>query len=165
MAKGEADFKNSELEVTITRQRTDGVAAANSNFEYTLIKKLVPAGLWGETAAPTVNGKKFLEDVATGIEIKGKDPKTSQTDMVHLDEFKFADERYENAFKWEAASSFGYEKDPQPGKKIANTVGSNEKRDALRKELGMTFSINIGKDVAGDFVTVPQIGTFVCQPK
>jgi len=152
-------FTDSNLTIAITGD--------NTQFKYLPIKKLVPAGLWGESATPSLTGQKFLENVVTGIEIiPGNSPASSETKEIKVDVFKFQDEFHPNAFQWELASSFKRDKEADARATIAKTVGSNKKRDDLKAELGVKFDISIGKDFAGDFVTAPQIGTLeLCQPK
>ena len=164
-APKQRQFTDSNLTIVITRN--DGAPVSNTQFKYSLVKKLVPAGLWGESATPTVNGEKFLKDVATGIEIiPGDAPASGETKKLKVDVFKFAEESHRDAFKWEPASSFKRDKDADARSTIAKTVGSNKNRDAVLAGLGIEFSVSIGKTFAGDFVTAPQIGTReLCQPK
>jgi hypothetical protein len=169
MAKDQSKFKKSTMTVTVTRSGT--VGAVNNNFKLTLIKKLVPAGLWGESATPSLTGQRVLEDVATGIEIAPAAPPVSgESKKIDIKVFEFEPERQANAFQWEQASKFkpADVKDAKERRnRIADRVGSNEKRDALLAELKLgKFGISIGKTVAADFLTAPQIGTFeLCQPK
>ncbi len=151
-------LETSTLSITITK--TDG--PVTSKLKYSLIKKLVPAGLWGETSTPSLTGAKFLENVATGIEITPADPPASgETKKIDVDLFKFKNEPYPNAFEWEGGSKF-----VPSDVKIADSVASNKQRDNLLAELGMKFSIRVKKTVADDFVTAPQIGTLeLCQLK
>jgi hypothetical protein len=157
-------LKTSTLSIEITKK--DG--PVKSNFKYSLIKKLVPAGLWGESAAPALNAKKFLENVATGIEITAGDPPASgETKKIEVDVFKFADVNYPHDFNWQQGSEFKLDKkDADARKQIAAGVGSNKTRADLLAELGLKFSIDIRKTVADDFVTAPHTGTLqLCQPK
>ena len=159
-------LKTSTLEITITKNS----GPVTSKLKYSLVKKLVPAGLWGETTTPTLNGKKFLENVATGIEITPSDPpKPGETKKIDADVFKFRTEDYRDPFKWQQGSKFTLQMEDDSAarrKTIADRIGSNEKRDALNKELGLKFSISVGKTVAADFLTAPQTGTLeLCQPK
>src|SRR5262249_26968924 len=149
-------LKTSTLTIEITKNRNP----AQSNFSYSLVKKLVPAGLWGETTAPALTGKKFLENVATGIEITpSAPPDAGKTKEIEVDNFKYADANYRDDFNWQQGSKFNLEKTDDAAarrKKIADTISSNKQRDALMHELGMTFAITMGKTVADDFVTAPQ---------
>ncbi|HEU4435443.1 MAG TPA: hypothetical protein VFR51_18805, partial [Pyrinomonadaceae bacterium] len=78
-------------------------------------------------------------------------------------------EDYRDPFKWQQGSKFTLQMEDDSAarrKTIADRIGSNEKRDALNKELGLKFSISVGKTVAADFLTAPQTGTLeLCQPK
>jgi hypothetical protein len=163
-APKQKQFTDSNLTIALTK---NGSGVNDIEFKYSLVKKLVPAGLWGESATPKLNGEKFLADVATGIEITpGNPPASHGTKKLDVAVFEFAPEPHPDAFKWELPSSFKREKEPDPRARIARSVGRNPNRDALKAELGLKFDISIGKDFAGDFVTAPQIGTLeLCQPK
>jgi uncharacterized protein DUF6603 len=152
-------FTNSNLTIDIKK---NGVTVTGKQFKYSPIKKLVPAGLWGESATPSLTGTKFLEDVATGIEIvPGESPKSGETKNIAVEVFKFKDEPYRDDFKWQRGIKF-----VPSDKKIADSVVSNQLRDTLLATLGLNFDISIGKTVADDFLTAPQIGTLEpCQPK
>jgi hypothetical protein len=59
--------------ITITR---DNLKAENE-FAFTPILKNVPAGLWGDTLKPDLNGQALIEQALTGFEITPKEPPTS----------------------------------------------------------------------------------------
>src|SRR5215213_9891106 len=60
-----ADDLTSNLTITVER---DGAPAAVA-FNYSVIKKKVPAGLWGKTVDPDLDGDTFLDNVPAGIEL------------------------------------------------------------------------------------------------
>ena len=104
---------DSTIAITVTR---DGVPA-DEEFGYALIQRRVPAGLWGESLTPDINGNTFIEDVPTGFEITpSKQPDPGVTSTIALSKFKFAfsyfpkDEGFPDksgyAYSWEPAASF-----------------------------------------------------------
>lgn len=164
MALSKDKFTNSTLTIDITLNG----GPIKSKLNYSLIKKLVPAGLWGESATPALTDKKFLENVATGIEITPADPPAAgETKKLDVDVFKFENDFFKNDFKWELESSFKLDKSADDRRtKIAESIGSKKERETLKAELGLQFDISIGKSVVDDFLTAPQIGTLeLCQPK
>ena len=174
MAVKKEAFKTSNLTISITK---NSVPSGDDDFKYTLVKKIVPAGLWGESATPSLTGEKFLKDVATGIEIRpGSEPTGGNTSKIDLKEFEYSTDFYHgslpdgNAFKWGPAISYVRSKDlkdPQSKRaKIRDTIASNNKRAALLSELGLPFRIKIRQEVADELLSAPQIGTLEpCQPQ
>jgi hypothetical protein len=174
MAVKKEGFKTSNLTISI---KNDRVPSGQDDFKYTLVKKLVPAGLWGESATPSLTGKKFLEDVATGIEIRpGSDPTAGSSSKIDLKEFEYSTDFYRgtlpdgNAFQWGPAISYvrsSQFKDAQSKRtKIREGIASNSQRATLLSELGLKFRIKIRPEVADELLSAPQIGTLEpCQPQ
>jgi hypothetical protein len=151
---------NSNVTVTVMRgdERVDG------KFKYSVIKKKVPAGLWGESASPKVNGNNFIEGVPAGIEILPNTPpdagKTANVDVKVLD-------HGDTDFPWPCA--WGPVSLAPPGdkgdarekrKRISDTIGSNSMRAQIMKELNIKIDVNVKQTIAVDFVSAPQIGPF-----
>jgi hypothetical protein len=183
---GPMEVSKDKLESTFTVTIQKGKVGVNEKFKHSLIKKLVPAGLWGETANPKLDSKRFLENVPSGIELTpGDQPKAGQTSKIDLNVFDYSNAFYPvgeekpkgHAYEWQPASAFN----PSPQvealptleeirqariAEIRKTVASNQRRAALLAGLGMTFAVSIDGNVADEFLSAPQVGTVnLWQPK
>jgi len=161
VAEGKLD---SNLIVSIKK----GDADADDDFSYSIVRKTVPRGLWGESAAPKLNSKdQFLEQVPAGIEITpAKHPDAGATSTIDL---TFSDSYYPKGGKTAAGSAYHWENDASFAPKDMNAsarrkmiedgIENNRDRDSLLEDLGMKIKINIKGTVAGEFLDAPQIGT------
>jgi len=162
MAKKAGQFE-SNLIVSIKRGNED----ADSEFSYALVRKTVPVGLWGESAAPKLKSDdQFLEKVPAGIEITpGKHPDAGATSTIDL---QFSEAFYPkgektasgSAYQWENDTRFAAQniKPPARRKIIEESIEHNRDRDSLLADLDMKVKINIKGTVAGEFMDAPQIG-------
>ena len=142
-----------------------GDSAVENPFAYTPVLKKLPAGLWGESLTPELNGKQFVESALSGCEIR---PKASpRQEGVAIARSKLQDDDVSGAgeYRWEQAKTFR-----------AATFDSEQKRkDELQKNLAteaanrkgilaaLGFSpddlgrINLRSLRADDFLIAPQI--------
>ena len=163
-----ADDLTSNLTITVER---DGAPAAVA-FNYSVIKKKVPAGLWGKTVDPDLDGDTFLDNVPAGIELTpAKQPEPDATATINL-KVEYADAYYPKGGKLADGYAYAWGPDgsfvPSPDAKdsqarrqaISDSVLRNQRRDSLLKDLGVTLDVDIKSTVAGDFMIAPQIGTF-----
>ena len=167
--------KAGELESKLTIAVKRGSQFAHDDFNYEVIQKAVPKGLWDdwdEKVEPDVHDDSFLDKVASGIEVKsGKEVIAGGSATIDLNVFAYSEESYYQGE--DSSKDYAYFGEP-PGefkpldvgdakakrKKIEDTVGSNTAREAWRRKLGLDVEIHVrGKIVAGDFMTAPQIGT------
>jgi len=158
-----ANDLTSNFTVTIRRGRD----VVNRDFDYSAIKKQVPAGLWGEDNKPDLGGKGFFEDVASGVEVTPrKQPARREIATIDLSVFKFTDTVYKRggdptAFIWEKVSAFQPVDRPNPRDRrddIRKGVEANPTRESLLKAMGVKVTVNIRKEVADEFVGAPQVG-------
>jgi hypothetical protein len=165
MAVSSAKFY-STLTVTLKK----GGQTVNSEFKYLLIKKRVPAGLWGQTATPKLNGDSFIESVPSGIEIiPGKLLTPRDTATINLNVFEYTNafypdgkkEAHGHAYEWQPAGAFKPTvREPQARRKaIRDGVGNNSLRASMLKELNVDVKVNVRSSIADDFVDAPQVGT------
>ena len=161
---GPMDVTESKLtsNLTVTVER-NGVEA-ESKFKYSVIKKKVPAGLWGESASPSLNGKSFLDNVPAGIEITpGKQPEPGATTAVAVKALALPESPYPKAYVWGPAISFVPSPDVRDAqakrKAIRDTVATNSRRSDLLDEMHVKMDIKIKNKIADVFVSAPQIGT------
>ncbi|HEY0321630.1 MAG TPA: DUF6603 domain-containing protein [Pyrinomonadaceae bacterium] len=154
--------------ISIALKRDD---KAFDEFSYAPIRKRVPAGLWGQSLTPNLNGNTFIEDVPTGLEIKpGKQPDPGETALIDLSKFKYTlsyfpkDEGYPvvtgYAYAWEPKGSFTPSPDVEGRNAVRDSVENNSQRDSLLKALAVNVDVNISANVAKDFLSAPKIGTF-----
>jgi hypothetical protein len=163
------DRLGSSLSISIKKDGKD----VDGEFSYSLIKKQVPLGLWGETPKPKLEDRRtFIKNIPAGIEITpGTHPNAGATAKVDRKVFDYSSAYYPkggvlpdgDAFKWEAASAFVSSPDVKDARArrnaIRDSVAKNKRRADLLQELGLDFDINIRDTVAGSFLRAPQIGT------
>jgi hypothetical protein len=152
------DRLTSNLSITVKRGTTtvDG-------FQYSVIKKKVPVGLWwGEKQSPKLNDESFLDGVPSGVEITpGEQPAAGKTNIVEVKKLNIGETPHPKRNTWGPAISFvsADMKDAQARRDaIGSTVERNSERAALLKDMGLTIDIKIKKTLAADFVNAPQIG-------
>jgi hypothetical protein len=164
MAVSAADLK-SKLTVTIRRGRDREVV--NRDFDYSAIKKQVPAGLWGKDASLELGGKVFLENVPSGVRVTPrKQTARREIAIIDLSVFKFSDTPYtrgadRTAFAWDTVGAFKPSQDLNPKARrdeIKKGVERNPARASLLDALGVKVAVNIGKQIVDQFVSAPQIG-------
>ena len=151
---------NSNVIVTVMRgdERVDG------KFRYSIIKKKVPAGLWGESASPKLNGNNFLDGIPAGIEIlPNAPPDAGKTANVDVKELDHGNTDFPKPCAWgpvSLAPSGDKGKAAEKRKKISDTIGSNPMRAQIMKELNVKIDVNVKQTMADHFVSAPQIGPF-----
>lgn len=147
---------DSDLIVAVKR----GNEPVDDKFNCSVIKKKVPAGLWGESASPKLNGNNFLDRVPAGIEITpGDAPKAGSTTTVDVKRLSLPETPHRNSYAWGPAISFKPSSDEADARDaIRTSVGSSARRSELLAELGLDIKVNIRDKVADDFVSAPQIG-------
>jgi hypothetical protein len=148
--------------VTVTVMR--GNENVEGKFKYTLIKKKVPAGLWGESATVDVKGKNFIDGIPAGIEILPNTPpdagKTANVDVKVLDH---GDTDFPKPCVWgppSLAPPGSKAEAPEKRKRISETIASNPMRAQIMKDLNVGIDLNVKQTIAGHFVSAPQIGPF-----
>lgn len=157
----------SEFTVTITRVRNRNREVVNQDFDYSAIKKRVPAGLWGKDDSTDLGGADFLENVPSGVEVTPrKQPARREIATIDLNVFAFTDTAYTRggdpaAFVWEKLNPFQPVEglDPKARRdEIKKGVEHNSTRDSLLDAMGVRVTVDIKKDVADQFAGAPQVG-------
>jgi len=169
---GPMDIPAANFSSTFTVNVKKGSDLVNSDFNYSLVTKRVPAGLWGESVNPKLEKPGFVERVPSGVEIvPGAEVKPGDTATIDLACFEYSDAYYPkggkvidgDAFAWEREGSFTPLPDMEDPKdrreKIRVGIKDNARRASMLKELNVKADIKIGATVADDFVSAPQIGT------
>jgi hypothetical protein len=168
---GSMDVKPEDLHSTITITIKRNSHPADDEFSYAPIKKRVPAGLWGQSRTPGLNGNTFIEDVPAGFELTPrKGPAPGETARIDLSKFKYASSYFPEdkgypastgyAYVWEAANSFAPSPDVEGRNAVRTSVENNSLRDSLLKALGVAVDVDVSANVAKDFLSAPKIGTF-----
>lgn len=156
------DVQSSDLTtkqiVSITKDGTH----VEDEFEYIPIKKQVPAGLWGTSPTPKLNGEKFIENALSGFEIKpGNPPKPGQTYAVDRSNLKFEPEDAPAGYRWEPQTPFNPSKleDEKRRDSISNTLLQNSNRNSLLENMGFdpNQDVDLNTEVADDFLVAPQV--------
>ena len=161
MAITAADLTSTQ---TITIKREGNFAG--EDFEYTPIFKKVPAGLWGESLTPEVNGKQFVEDALSGFEIrpktKSKPGETAAIERRKLQESGFSGE---GEYRWENVKTFAaarFESEQKRREEFRKSLAASAAgRNAILAALGFTpddlGKIALSAAQADDFLIAPQI--------
>ena len=138
---------------------------ASSEFEFTQILKKAPAGLWGKSLTPSLNGQAFIDGALSGYEIKPKNPPTpghtSDIDRANLAE---AAQEVPNAYKWEAFKPFAAIQADDDTRREAiraslSKAGTTSARNRLLNDLGMAGDVSPTPAIAFVFTVPPQVGT------
>jgi hypothetical protein len=160
-----AEDLTSTLTITIKR---DG-EYAGKDFEYTPVFKNVPAGLWGESPAPDLTGKKqFIENALAGFEIRPKKPPDpGETNSIERIKLQAKGYSAECEFSWESVKSFtaaAFKGEPQRREELRKQFAdkqSADNRKALLAALGFKpddpGKLSLDASLADDFLFAPQI--------
>jgi hypothetical protein len=160
------DNLHSTISISITR---DG-SPADEEFSYAPILKKVPAGLWGESLTPDLNGNTFIENVPAGVEITPrKSHEPGETARIDLSRFKYAPSYFPKdaghprttgfAYAWEPGGSF-VSSNADGRESVSKTVENNSQRKLLLEAMNVAVAANISGKVAADFLSAPKVGTF-----
>ena len=172
---GPMNVNAERLTSILTLSVTKDSKSVDREFQYLVIKKQVPIGMWGEKLAPPVDDRgvitdSFIKDVPAGVQITPRaHPDSGKTEKVARKVFDYSSVYYPkgekapagDAFSWEAPSAFVPKdlKDTQARNAIRDSVAKNQRRDELLKDLGITLVPRIRETVAADFMNAPKIGT------
>ncbi len=146
--------------IKITKK--DGPPVKDDDFKYIPILKKVPAGLWGKSLSPDLNGTKFIENALSGFEIKpGRPPAPGQTHAVNRRNLQYEPESAPTGYGWENQTPFQASTLDEEGlrNRIRNTLVQNSSRDSLLQSLGFEPSkdVDLNREVAADFLVAPQV--------
>ncbi|HKQ76134.1 MAG TPA: DUF6603 domain-containing protein [Blastocatellia bacterium] len=148
--------------ITITR---DG-AFVGGEFEYRPIFKKVPAGLWGDSLTPKVDGTQFVDNALSGFEIRPK-TKSNPGETAAIERSKLQDSGSsgECEYRWENVKTFaaaGFNSEPNRRDELRKSLaGGADGRKTILSALGFTAEdmskINLNATQADDFLIAPQI--------
>jgi hypothetical protein len=175
MAVATDDFISTHI-ITITRKDSEGEKkdrSVEADFEFTPVLKNVPAGLWGSSFAPALNGQALVEQALTGFEIKPKRPPTSgETRDIDRRLLQYSDPiLIDDAFNFKPFKAFTAEPygDAQSGESIDEQKRTRIKNSFVRKEtidarnrllqaLGFSAKeIDLSETIADAFLIAPAI--------
>jgi hypothetical protein len=148
---GIKEVSSSTHTITIMSNQTD----VSGQFDYTAIKKNVPAALWGGSLAPTLNGPQFVENALSGFKITAKEPKEpDQTPNIKLSKLLIGQASASQNCHWgKEGKAF------KRGDQIKIGFGAEtamRKRDALLKDLGLNLAgLKLTKSLTYDYVRPP----------
>jgi len=158
MAVNSSDLTTKHI-ITITRNK----ANVEDEFQYIPILKNVPAGLWGESLTPDLNGTKFITNALSGFEIRpGTEPKTGSTDSIERQKLLYnIDPDSAKYYTWETLTKFNTSQsnDEERRNRIHETIVKKPARDNLLQALGFNPSkdLSISDSIASEFLMAPQI--------
>ncbi|HYR43254.1 MAG TPA: DUF6603 domain-containing protein, partial [Terriglobia bacterium] len=157
----------SELEsaLTITIRRDGNLA--EDDFAYAPVLKKIPAGLWGESLTPDLNGQRFFENALTGFELRPKiQTKPGKTAALNRESLQYSTDPISGAFRLTRFSPFTSrltgDENSRKRREVLNEIGTNPQRDQLLGLLHFDLdkTIQLGSLKGDDFLIVPQIGNF-----
>ncbi|MBO3457951.1 hypothetical protein G4P69_04360 [Aetokthonos hydrillicola CCALA 1050] len=172
-----SDKLTSDLIINVTRNEIAIKAEEFAQeFACTPVVKKVPAGLWGESLTPDLNGAQFVENTLSGLEIKPKEQhKAGQSHVIDRTNLPFSTELINNAYKWENIQAFNAmpfdntkteeQNNSARKQRISETIVDNRvkvTRENLLKGLNLNIEeIDISKTIADDFFISPEIAQLV----
>ncbi|MDX2030919.1 MAG: DUF6603 domain-containing protein, partial [Blastocatellia bacterium] len=143
--------------ITITR---NGAEAVEADFTYTPVRKRMPAGMWGQSLTPTINGQKYIEDAVAGFEIRPKSqPAPGQTANIDRANLRDSAETIPNAYRWENFGAFTARGGDDPQRRAQMRPGITDEGKILLSDL-LTggFELTITDATIDAFLIAPQIG-------
>lgn len=151
----------SSYTVSITKT-TDGTHVEDL-FDFTPIKKKIPAGLWGKELTPDLNGTKFIDNAACGFEITPKAPPTAGTSKpVYRKDLAYSTTSMPTAYNWTTLSQQTVNTGADDNTRktgIENAiVAKDADRQTLLKYLGMDdHDVWLDTGMADQFLVPPRI--------
>lgn len=147
---------DSTLKITIDKNEQD--------FELSPILKKAPTGLWGESLEPNLNGKQFIENTLSGLEIKPKQQhKAGETHSIDRDALQFNETTKKNAYRWQEIQPFeamSGDRITQSDRITSTIVDASVKdtRAKLLQALGLdSDEIDLSQKITDDFLSPPQV--------
>ena len=137
---------------------------ASDEFVFNQILKKVPAGLWGKSLTPSLNGQAFIDSALSGFEIKPKNPPapghTSDIDRANLAETA---REVPNAYKWEPFKPFIATLADDDARRETISAGLAQPgtisaRNRLLNDLGIAGDTPPASSIAFAFTIPPQVG-------
>jgi hypothetical protein len=139
--------------------------SVEADFDFVPLKKKAPAGLWGKSLTPSVNGQGYIEQALSGFEIRPKArPAPGVTADIDRANLQYDPTNVQNAFYWETFKPFNSatEDDDARRERIrasltrAETVAA---RNQLLRDLGLSVNLTLNGSTADAFSVPPQVGT------
>ncbi len=175
LPKGATDFGVGPMEVSsdnldtshtikVSRIVNNGKEPASNEFVFNPILKKVPAGLWGKSLTPSLNGQSFVDGALSGFEIRPKNPPapghTSEIARANLTE---AAQEVPNAYGWEPFKPFTAQQADDEARREAIRAGLAQPgtvsaRNRLLNDLGIAGEMTPPPAIASVFTVPPQVG-------
>jgi len=175
LPKGATDFGVGPMEVSsdnldtshtikVSRIVNNGKEPTSNEFVFNPILKKVPAGLWGKSLTPSLNGQSFVDGALSGFEIRPKNPPapghTSEIARANLAE---AAREVPSAYRWETFKPFTAQQADDEARREAIRAGLSEPgttsaRNRLLNDLGIAGEMNPPPAIAFVFTIPPQVG-------
>lgn len=164
---GPMDLPKDQLQVTQSIKieqhddSDDSWKDVKEHFDYKVLTKKTPAGLWGEQVRAGLNDKRFIENTFSGLEISPKEG-TKPADNQSLDPslFAYATSAIPNAFNWEQRKAFDSHnlEESQRRTKINESMrNKTAERKAILDSLDITVTLDFTEDVGDSFTVAPQV--------
>ncbi len=145
-----ADDLSSVHHIAITHEDSP-----SDEFVFKPVLKKIPAGLWGESLKPDVNGRQFIDDTLSGFVVTPAAPMLpDQTPFVDKEKLQFETHPVNKAFEWEAYTTFKKGAAADLAK-----IGQNRRRNSMLQAMGFDASedVNVSAGVADEFVVDPVV--------
>jgi hypothetical protein len=154
------DKLTSKHKIAISRDGKDAV----EDFEFAPVLKSVPAGMWGGSLKPDLNGEAMIEDVLAGFEIKpAKPPAPGKTHAIPRDNLQYETTPMHKAYQFVAARQFSGDRE-QGRQKIHDSIVEPKTVKARNQLLGaLGFEpeqelADLDESTADAFLMDPQVG-------
>ena len=126
-------------------------------FHFEPIRKSVPAAMWGKDFEPKLNSRRLIDGILMGFRVTPQ-PKTKpeQPETTPVSDFSYEVEEKKDAYAWETQMKFM----PDGGQisKI-NEQTIKDERNKVLNALGLTGKVSLSDNVAGAFLSPPEVGT------
>jgi hypothetical protein len=149
--------------IKITR---NGTEAADNDFDFAPVLKRAPAGLWGQSVTPSLNGQAFVESALSGFEIRPKgQPAAGETRDIDCANLSDSAETIGAAYRWESFESFTPVSGSDEQRRAMMRPGITDQGKILLSNLGLNrIEITVSDSTINAFLIAPQIGPIVPWP-
>ena len=153
--------------IQINRIVDGKVESAEDDFDFVPVKKRAPAGLWGKSLTPSVNGQGYIEQALSGFEIRPKNPPApGMTSDIDIGALQYDPTNVRDAFSWEPFKSFSVSTESDDARRERIRSGlmqaeTIEARNRLLQSLGLSPNLTLSESTADAFSVPPQVGSFV----
>ncbi len=158
---------DTRLPITISRiDEADGVSTSTpveAHFQFEPIHKNVPAGLWGSSLKPDLNGDALVDHTLAGFTIRPGAPRApEETQPIDRNRLRYSTDVVEQAWQWNDIETFTAKLDTegQRREQVRNSIVATkviEARSRLLQALSIDPALDLRHETADHFLIAPQV--------